>query len=238
MMNRPAGTRPASLARVAGALSLLTMLTGIFAQGFVSDRLVVANDAAATANNILIHKSLFQAGFTIYLVEMTCQIISVVLFYELLKPVNKSISLVSAVLGLAGSTVKTVSRLFFIAPLLILEGPQYLDVFNAQQRQALALLLLDVNDHGAGIALAFFGFAAIFKGYLIARSTFLPRILGPLAILAGLALLTFLSPTLGYRVFPYVAVLGLIASVPQIVWLLVFGVNEERWNEQAASASR
>lgn len=225
------------LARAAGAFYLLTILTGAVAQGFIAEKLIAANDAAATANNILTHKALFQAGFTIYLVEMTCQFIATVLFYELLKPVSKTLSLTAAVLGLAGCAIKTVSRLFYLAPLLILEGPQYLDVFNVQQRQALALLLLDVNDHGAGIALAFFGFGALLKGYLILRSTFLPRILGVLAIPAGLALLTFLSPTLGYKVFSYVALLGMIGAIPQIVWLLVFGVNEQRWNEQARSVS-
>jgi hypothetical protein len=236
-VNRLARTRPAFLARAAGAFYLLTIVGGAVAQGFISDKLVVSGDAAATANNILLHRSLFQAAFTIYLVEMACQIISTVLFYELLRPVNRTLSLLSAVLGLSGCAVKTLSRLFFIAPLLILDRPPYLTVFTPQQQQALALLFLDVNDHGAGIALALFGFAAILKGYLILKSTFLPRVLGVLAIPAGLALLTFLSPTLGYQVFPFVAALGMVAAIPQIVWLLAFGVNEQRWHEQAASAS-
>ena len=232
-MNRLAEVRPVVLARAAGAFYLLTILTGVFAQGFIADRLVVSGDAAATADNVLAHKTLFRAGFTIYLVEMTCQVVSTVLFYELLKPVNRTMSLIAAVIGVAGCAVKTVSRLFFLAPLLILDGAQYLSVFSLQQRQALALLLLDVNDHGAGIALALFGFAAVLKGYLIVKSTFLPRLLGVLAIPAGVALLSFLSPTLGYRIFGIVAALGLVAALPQIVWLLVFGVNEQRWRERA-----
>jgi uncharacterized protein DUF4386 len=234
-MTRVAGVRPIVLARATGALYLLTILTGTFAQGFIAERLIVPGDAAATATSVLAHRRLFQTGFTIYLVEMTCQIVSTVLFYELLRPVDRTISLMTAVIGLVGCTVKTVSRLFFLAPLLVLDGAQYLSAFNVQQRQALALLLLDVNDHGAGIALAFFGFAAVLKGYLIARSTFLPRVLGLLAIPAGVALLSFLSPTLGYKMFGTVAALGLVAAVPQIVWLLVFGVNEQRWQEQAAA---
>jgi Domain of unknown function (DUF4386) len=228
---------PRVLARMTGVFYLLTIVLGAYAQSFIAARLVVSGDAAATAANILTHQALFERGFTVYLVEMTCQIISTVLFYELLKPVSRSVSLLSAVLGLVGCTVKTISRLFYLAPLLILEGPRYLSVFNTEQLQSLALLFLDVNDHGAGIALAFFGFAAIVKGYLIVRSTFLPRILGALSVIAGLALLTFLSPTLGYHLFTYVAALGMVGALPQILWLLIVGVDERRWKEQAEAAT-
>jgi len=232
MMEWSAGASPRSTARITGVLYLLTLLTGAFAQGFISDRLVV-DDAAVTATNILTHKSLFQLGFTVYLIEMACQIATTALFYELLKPVSRSVSLVAAFLGLAGCTIKTLSRLFYFAPLLVLGGAPYLGVFKVEQLQALALLLLKVNDHGAGIALVFFGFHALLKGYLILRSTFLPRILGVLSVFAGLGLLTFLSPPLGYRLFPYVAALGLLGAAPQVLWLLVVGLNEQRWKEQA-----
>jgi hypothetical protein len=57
-------------------------------------------------------------------------------------------------------------------------------------------------------------------------------------LLAGIGWLTFLSPTLGYDLFPYVAAFGLLGAAIQIFWLLVFGVNEERWKEQAARRDR
>jgi Domain of unknown function (DUF4386) len=230
---RPIETSPRLKARITGAFYLLTILTGIFAQGFVSGSLVVDGDAAATANNILAHKGLFQLGFAVYLIEMACQIAMIPLFYDLLKPAGRSVSLVAASLGFAGCVVKIVARVFFIAPLFVLGGAQYLNVFSAQQLQALALLFLKVNDRGAAIALVFFGFYAILTGYLIVRSTFLPRILGIVSVLAGLGWLTFLYPPLGYRLFPYIAPLGLLGAALLLLWLLIFGVNEQRWKEQA-----
>jgi hypothetical protein len=230
---RPSEASPRLKARIAGALYLVTILTGIFAQGFVSRTLVVDGDAAATATNILTHKSLFELGFTVYLIEMACQIAITALFYDLLKPAGRSISLMAAFLGLAGCIIKTLSRLFYLAPLFVLGGAHYLNVFSREQLQSLALLFLKVNDHGAAIALVFFGFYALLTGYLILKSTFLPRILGVLSVLGGLGWLTFLNQPLGYRLFPYVAILGLLGAAALILWLLVVGVNEQRWKEQA-----
>src|SRR5207245_3613715 len=183
------------------------------------------------------HKSLFQLGFAVYLIEMACQIAITALFYDLLKPAGMSVSLVAAFLGLTGCIIKTLSRLFFIAPLFIVGGAHYLNVFSAEQLQALALLFLNVNDHGAGIALVFFGFYALLTGYLMIRSTFLPRILGVLSVLGGLGWLSFLYLPLGYRLFPYIAAFGLLGALSLIVWLLVFGVIAQGWKAQAEVAS-
>jgi hypothetical protein len=84
-------------------------------------------------------------AFAVYLIEMACQITMTVLFYHLLKPVSKSASILAATFGLVGCTIKTLSRLFFFAPLLVLGGAHYLSVFDPKQLQALAFLFLRVN---------------------------------------------------------------------------------------------
>ena len=233
---RVAETSPRLKARITGVLYLLTILTGLFAQGFVSRSLVVDGDAVATATNILAHKGLYQLGFAVFLIEMACQVAMTALFYDLLKPAGRSVSLVAAFLGLAASAIKTFARVFFIVPLFVLGGAHYLNVFSVEQLQALALLFFKVNDRGAGVALVFFGFYALLTGYLIIRSTFLPRILGVVSVVGGLGWLSFLYLPLGHVAFPYVAIFALLGAAALIVWMLVFGVNEQRWTEQARGA--
>ena len=228
-----AGPKPRITARFVGVLQLMTIAGGIFAQALVSNRLINFSDAALTASNILANRSLFELSFTVYLIEMACQIATVALLYVLLRPVNRSIALVAAVMDLSGSIMKTMSRLFYIAPLFVLtSGTQALSAFNADQRRALALLLLKINDRGAGLALGFLGVSGVLSGYLIFRSTFLPRILGILAMIGSAGWLRFFYPPLRFPSFTIIAVAALLVAAVEIFWLIVFGVDEEKWKAQ------
>lgn len=231
MTSRTSTSSPRFLARMSAVFFLLTILAGIFAQAFVSERLVDFSNAATTATNILSNRSLFRLGFSVYLIEMACQITGAVLFYQLLKRVNRTVALLALFLEVTGLAVKICARVFFIAPLVVLGNPAALKGFSAEQLQSVALILLKVNDQGAGVAVAFFGFSTLLSGYLVFRSTFLPRWLGVVSIFAGLGWLTYLYRPLGDMAFPIVALLGLLGSAATIFWLLVFGVNEERWSE-------
>ncbi len=231
-------TSPKLTARIAGVLLLLTILAGIFAQIFISGKLVNLNNAAVTATNIINNESLFRLGFAVFLFEMACQIFMTALFYRLLKPVYKSLALLAMVIGLAGCIIKTFSRVFYLAPLLVLGNESYLKGFTTEQLQSLALVFLRINDLGPTIALYFFGFESIIRGYLILKSTFLPRFLGVMGMIAGLGWLSFIHPPFGYKLFPFVALFALIVAIVEIFWLLVFGVNEQRWLEKASAAKQ
>jgi hypothetical protein len=101
---------------------------------------------------------------------------------------------------------------------------------------AVTLELLQFLPHGVNIGLGFHGFYWILIGYLIFRSTFLPRILGALMAIAGLCWLTFLSPPLASYLSPYNLASALLVEGLAMLWLLVVGVNVQRWKEQACAA--
>lgn len=105
-------------------------------------------------------------------------------------------------------------------------------MLKVEQLQALALLSLDLFAQVFNIALIFFGFYFIMIGYLIFRSTFLPRILGVLMAISGLVWLTFLSPPLADTLSSYLP-LGVLGVGALTLWMLLKGVNVQRWNEQA-----
>ena len=228
---------PRAIGRTVALLFLVTLVCGIIAQTFISDRLITFRDSAQTADNILANESLYSTGFTLYMIEMAAQVASTVLMFHLLRPVNRRVATVALAFGLVGCTIKIFSRVLYLAPLFMLK-PGAFAALTADQSKAVSLALLQVNDHGAGVALAFFGFETVLEGWLILRSTFLPRWLGVLGVIGGIGWLAFLSPTLGYDVFNVVALIALVGMIAMIGWLLVKGVDEARWRERAMAAAR
>jgi len=227
---------PKTLARTTGAFYLIVLLGGIVAQGVIANGLVVPRDAVATANNIVAQPKLYAFGYTMFLIEMAAQVAMTTLFYVLLRPVDRTAALLALVFGLVGATIKTVARAFYYAPLLVLGGAGYLTVFDASQLQALSLLLVKINNQTANMSLVFLGLSTFFQGYLIVKSTFLPRFLGVVSMVSGLGWLVYLYPALGSALFYYLIVLAMLNVLLTSGWLLLKGVDEQRWREIARGA--
>jgi hypothetical protein len=155
------------------------------------------------------------------------------LFYGLFEPVSRGLSLAAALFSLVGCAIQASAFLFYIAPVTIMAGAPHLGVFNGEQLQVLALMFLQLYAQAYNIGFAFFGFYCLLIGSLIVRSTFLPRILGVLMILGGLSWLTFLFPPLADYLRPYNLALGALAEAVLTLWLLLFGVNAQKWIEQS-----
>src|SRR5213080_537928 len=175
---------PRFQARMAGGLWWLCIVSGVV--GFVAGApLIVANDAAATAANILAKESAFRFGFVADLVSGLSYVGVTAFIYCVLKPVSQSLSLLGAFFGLAGVAIGGASWVIHLVPLLLLHGDQYLTAFTTRQLQAMALTALKLQVQVFGIGIVFFGIQCISIGYLVARSTFLPRTLGILLAIGG-----------------------------------------------------
>jgi Domain of unknown function (DUF4386) len=222
-------------------LYLLIIVAASFAEFFVRGRLVVGGDAGATAINILAHESLYRLGAAAVPIYLSCDTAVTLIFYELVKPVSRSLSLLEAFFRLIMVAILGVNLLNHFAPRVLLKGVPFLTAFKADQLQALALVSLNLYAQCFFIAMVFFGIHCLLIGYLICRSTFLPRILGVLMAISGLCYLTHgfalvLSPALAAHLFRYLMPLGLPGEVSLTLWLLVISVNVQRWKEQASAA--
>ena len=238
-MERIAGVSPRFQARMAGVIALITTTAGFAA--IVSGSLVVSDDAGATAHNILAHELLFRLAVAGDVIA-TLYVAYTLLLYNLFRPVNRSLSLLAAFFSLVGSGVGTLNTAFELAPLIVLGSTRSLGAFNVEQLQALALMFLKLHAQVYNIGLVLFGTYNLLIGYLIFRSTFLPRILGVLLAISGLCYLinsfaNFLSPAFAAHLLPYILVPG-GAELLLALWLVVIGVNVERWQEQASASGR
>jgi hypothetical protein len=137
--------------------------------------------------------------------------------------------------SLVGCAVQAFISLFHLAPLVLLGGAPYLSVFKVEQLRALAFMFLEFYGQGFNICFVFFGFYCLLIGYLIFRSAFLPRILGALMAIGGLGWLTFLLPPFAEHLWPYIAGPGILGEASLTLWLLVMGVNAQRWKERSSA---
>lgn len=195
-------------------------------------------DASANANNILSHETAYELGAALGVLSTVLYVVLTALFYVLLRPVNKTLAIVMAFLNLVAMAVVASGSVLLLAPLAVLGGSSYLNVFDIKQLQAMALLFMNLSAESGRVALGFSAFFQLVWGYLIFRSTFLPRVIGVLIAVAGVGWLTYLVPAQPAFLVKPTQIVGFAAEASLMLWLLVRGVNAQRWNELERGPAR
>jgi len=220
---------------------LINILCGFFAIGYVPAAIVVSGDAAATARNILAHESLYRLGIAAHVIGLLTNIPLMVIFYELFKAVNRRLSLLVVCFLLVGTAIEGAYLLNQFTPLILLQGGASVSELTAAQLQAQISTPLALLAIGYSLAQVFYVGYLLLTGYLIVRSTFLPRILGVLLAFGGVCYLfysfaAFLSPEFAAHLVPYIQAPSGIGELALCLWLLVVGVNGRQLKEQASAA--
>ena len=221
-------------ARMAGFLYFIYFVIHIFADVFGRSKIIVFGDAVATAQNIMASEWQFRIGIMSDLLAAVLFLLTAWALYGLLKPVNKNLALLFLLLNLGGVAIQCFSDLFLFASQLLLNGGDYLKVFQTDQLQALAMLFLYLYKNGFMIAQIFYGAWLFPLGYLVFKSGFLPKILG---IVLMVHCVTWLMTSLQFFLFPgfnaitYVSYpLGFIAEFGLTLWLLIMGAKDQPSN--------
>jgi len=218
---------------MAGALYLINIVGGAFAIGLVQARLFTA-DPAVTAHNIQTHELLYRSGLAAHLVVTVTNVGLALIFYELFKVVNRRLALLAAFFILVATAIEAAGLVNQFAPLILLNTGTYADALPAAQLHALASLPWALADASYTIYTVFFGLDILCLAYLVLQSRYLPRTIGVLLAIDGLAYLIYsftqiLAPGFAAVLVPWIQLPAPLAEGALSLWLLVLGVNTERW---------
>jgi hypothetical protein len=223
--------------RFAGLLYVVTSVFGFFAMGYVPGKLIVQGDAATTANNISASETLFRLGIASQLIGMAGFIFVALALYELFKGVDRRQAALMVILIVVSIPVAFLNEVNSMAALLLVRGADFLSVFEKDQREALAMLFLDLHGRGLVFSELFWGLWLFPLGRLVYKSRFLPRFLGVWLVLAGFAwvILCFtgiLLPQSADQLNTYFqpVILGEIAFM---LWLVIKGAKPPQMDAAA-----
>jgi hypothetical protein len=232
-----AGLTTRQLARIAGAVYLVNIVAGAFAIGYVKGTLFT-DDLATTAHDINSHLLLYRSGIAAHVIVTVTNVPLALIFYELFKVVNRRLALLDAFFVLVATAIEAASLPTLFAPLALLDSKEYANAVPASQLHVLASLPGPLSDGSYDVYTVFFGFDILCLAYLVLRSRFLPRIIGVLLAIDGAAYLLYsfsdvLAPGFATHLVPWIQLPAPIAEGALSLWLLVLGVNMERWNKAA-----
>lgn len=219
----------ARVARLAGAMYLITMATAIFGESYVRGSLIAGGDATKTAQNIIEFERLFRVGIATDLATFTGVLVLIWALYVLLRPVERNLALLALLLRLVEGAIHYIATLFSVVGLRLLSGAEYLGTFDTNQLHSLARLAIGTQSAGLNLGFIPLGLGSAVFAYLLLRSGYVPGALAGGGVLASLLLATYAVSVI---VFPSVGTYWLVAMVPMFIyevtlgfWLLLKGVD-------------
>lgn len=237
-MDSVTGGSPRRLARIAGILYLVNIVGGAFAIGFVPAALL-SPDLAVTAHNIQTHELLYRSGLVAHLLVTVTNVPMAVLFFELFKVVNRRLALLDVFFTLVATAIEAAGVLNEFTPLVLLGSGPYAGAVPAPALRALAHLPGDLSTIDYDVHTVFYGFDFLCVAYLVFRSTFLPRAIGVLLAIDGVAYLAhsvtdLMVPGFAAHLVPWIELPPVVSEGSLCLWLIVVGVNVRRWQQRAA----
>ena len=209
-----------TVALTAGFALLVMAVLAPFAYFGVLKTLVVPADATATVNNIVASDGFFRAGIAAFLIVIILDIVVAWALYVLLKPVNRDLSMLVAWLRVAFAAVFAYALANLLDVAQLLGNTAYLVTLPREQLDVLVMSSVASFGNGWDIALALFGLHLVGLGVLLFRSTFCPRVLGVLVVIAGGG---YLFETFGKILVPdyslSVSIVTFVGEALLIVWL-------------------
>jgi hypothetical protein len=223
---------------MAGGLYLVNILAGAFAIGVVPAMLVVAGDASATAFNVQSHELLYRSSLAAHVIVTVTNVPLAMIFYELFRVVNRRLAMLNVFFTLVATAIESSAVINQFAPLMLLSGGPFAQGLSPEQTQALAYLPFGLSGIGYDVSDVFYAFDVLTLGYLIFRSTFFPRAIGLLLAIdcVGYLLYSFadmLAPGFAAHLVPWAQLPILLGEGSLCLWLLIVGLNVERWRERA-----
>lgn len=216
-------------ARLAGLLYVLVALMTPFVLLYVPGQLEVPGDASATVAKIAANQDLFIAAIVVGLVSQVLFVLVVLALYRLLRGVDAQLAGLMAAFILLQVPLAFLSMSHEVATLQFIRGGPFLDVFDAPQRDALAMLMVNVDRQGVLVSQIFWGLWLLPLGVLVVRSGFLPRLLGVWLILNGLAYVALsgiglVAPAHQAATFNW-SVPFMFGELALALWLLIMGIR-------------
>src|SRR6266481_4629758 len=227
--------------RFAGLLYVLMSVVGFFAMAYVPSKLIVHGNATATASNISASETLFRLGIAGELIGQAGFIFVALALYDLLKGVSRRHASLMVTLIVVSIPIAFLNELNSIAALVLVRGADFLSVFEKPQRDALAMLFLNLHHHGFVVAEIFWGLWLFPLALLVYRSRFLPRFLGVWLALAGfawviLSLTGVLFPEVQDNVYAY-SQSAFFGEIAFMLWLVIKGAKPPALDATALSSA-